>query len=204
MQQLSQQTSLAATPLVTMDRQTTEAANQVTGLSVFPCLEAPESNYTGALLQVIQVAAGMCWQPTILVVDIATLSDLDGTSKIYHSSNISHASHEWLQALIQYLQTAGFRSVLSHSWAEVSDQLQHQNVDLMLIHLGDMQPDHELVKALTSQTLPPVLMLDHRSGDAADRPYSKDLDAVCTHAVSVNSQSMAELLDLIDRTMAHR
>ncbi|HEY9874962.1 MAG TPA: ATP-binding protein, partial [Candidatus Obscuribacterales bacterium] len=204
LQQLSQQTSLAATPLVTVDRQTTEAANQVSGLSVFPCLEATQSNYTGALLQVIQVAAGMCWQPTILVVDIATLSDLDGTSKIYPSSNISHASHEWLQALIQYLQTAGFRSVLSHSWAEVSDQLQHQNVDLMLIHLGDMQPDDELVKALTSQTLPPVLMLDHRSGDVADRPYSNDLEAVCTHAVSVNSQSMAELLDLIDRAIANR
>jgi len=48
---------LASLPLVTLDPVTTQAASQVPGLTVFPCL-APVTETSEALLQVIQVAAG--------------------------------------------------------------------------------------------------------------------------------------------------
>ena len=54
---LSECDSLAALPLVTWDAKTTEAANQVKGLSVFPCLvPVKERNFTH-FLQAIQIAA---------------------------------------------------------------------------------------------------------------------------------------------------
>jgi len=49
--------SLAALPLVTMDAKTTEAANQVKGLSVFPCLVPLQEKGYSNLLEVIQIAA---------------------------------------------------------------------------------------------------------------------------------------------------
>ncbi len=216
---LTKYTSLASLPLITLDRQTTEAANQVAELSVFPCLTPVDSNNTDALLQVIQVAVGMCCQPTILVVDIAKLPDLSAeTSKIDRLSHLTatpgasmiNHSHEWLQALMQYLHTAGFKSLLSHSWAELYRQIQDKNVDLVLIHLEDM-PHHPLplVQALNSfaerPTKTPILLLDRRTGEPAIRPYASDLEpvlnTVCTHRIGIDNQSMAELLELINQTM---
>ncbi|MGQ4650510.1 ATP-binding protein [Lyngbya aestuarii] len=50
---------LSSLPLVTLDHQTTAAANQITGLSVFPCLAPDNQQKIAALLQVIQVAASI-------------------------------------------------------------------------------------------------------------------------------------------------
>ena len=51
--------NLSSLPLVTLDAQTTAAANLVEGLSVFPCLlPEPESSLAN-LVQVIQIAAGI-------------------------------------------------------------------------------------------------------------------------------------------------
>ena len=84
-EQLSRSRNLGSLPLVTLDPTTTQLANQVKGLSVFPCLatvvpEDSENSGTGlvasALWQVIQVAAGMSWKPSILFADISTLPDL--------------------------------------------------------------------------------------------------------------------------------
>ncbi len=84
---LSQYSTLAAIPLVTLDSETTQAANQVKQLSVFPCLafEKNDNNLTetkvdyeyltSALWQVISIAAGMSWLPTILVMDVANIQD---------------------------------------------------------------------------------------------------------------------------------
>ncbi|MGB7441320.1 MAG: hybrid sensor histidine kinase/response regulator [Coleofasciculaceae cyanobacterium] len=51
--------ALKALPLVTLDHQTTEAANQIKELSVYPCLAADKQQKIAAYLQVIKVAAGM-------------------------------------------------------------------------------------------------------------------------------------------------
>ncbi|MBE9168917.1 hypothetical protein IQ238_15825 [Pleurocapsales cyanobacterium LEGE 06147] len=56
--------SLAALPLVTLDAKTTEAANQVDGLSVFPCLVPADQRNLADLVQVIQIAAGIMNQVT--------------------------------------------------------------------------------------------------------------------------------------------
>jgi signal transduction histidine kinase/CheY-like chemotaxis protein len=60
---------LAALPLITLDHPTTQAANQVPGLLVFPCLVplieqiAPLPTEPSALLQVIEIAAGSKAKP---------------------------------------------------------------------------------------------------------------------------------------------
>lgn len=139
-QEFSQRLSLAALPLVTLDQATTQAANLVQGLSVFPYLAAPGVVLDGgesgvqpmpsALLEVIQVAAGMSWKPTILAVDLSTLPDLPQPLE-------GNSPPLPLSPMIQYLERAGFQGSIGHSWAEVLQQLQYQSVDLLLICLRD-------------------------------------------------------------------
>lgn len=84
---LSQYSALAAIPLVTMDSEITQAANQVKKLSVFPYLAFDKNDnylterklnyeyFNSRLCQVISIAAGMSWLPTILVMDVANIKD---------------------------------------------------------------------------------------------------------------------------------
>ncbi|MGG6263642.1 ATP-binding protein [Leptolyngbya sp. AN03gr2] len=116
---------LASLPLITLDPVTTQAANQVTGLSVFPCL-APVSETSEALLQVIQVAAGFAWRPFVLAIDSFKLRSPDANRS------------EWLQAAMQYLQTAGFRGMIARSWQDVLQKLDTQSIDLFLLHASDL------------------------------------------------------------------
>jgi len=57
LQTLSEYDSLAKKPLITLDEKTTEAANLINGLSVFPCLIPVAEQSFDKLLQVIQIAA---------------------------------------------------------------------------------------------------------------------------------------------------
>ncbi len=203
LKQFSSHPNLSGLPLITLEHQTTEAANQITGLSVYPCLAPDNSSKIAALLQVIQVAVGMGRLPSILVMDIGeqglTEAEENLRSRIPPSQrsrnkNISSSQSgrtaiaaggssgvqgrksqsaipqtsqsSWLQALIQYLQTAGFRTVLSCSWTEIYHQIQEQSVDLLLIRLNDISGSSALVNGLIAlaqlQNLPPILVLDHR------------------------------------------
>ena len=219
LKQLSQHPSLKGLPLVTLDAVTTQAANQVTGLSVFPCLTPLEID-TDGLLPVLQLAAGMSWKPSLLVVDVATLPDLhflsapttpvlqtgetaDGLPNAYPSKG-----SEWFQALIQYLQTAGFKGMMSHSWAEVLQQIRQQSVDLLLLCLGDSSLHPGLLAALTTlgeqQDVPPVLVLDQRlrqTESNAVESLETVLGAIATRILP-SSLSMEELLDQIHQTLA--
>ncbi len=49
---------LAALPLITLDAETTAVANQIAGLSVFPCLVPAQCRNIEDLMQVIQIATG--------------------------------------------------------------------------------------------------------------------------------------------------
>ena len=49
---------LAALPLITLDKRTTEAANQIKGLNVYPCLLPAKHRRVEDLMQVIQIATG--------------------------------------------------------------------------------------------------------------------------------------------------
>ncbi len=189
LQKFKTHSRLASLPLVTCDVATTQAASQVAGLSVFPCLSksgadnSSNSKITDALLSVLQIAAGVCCPPSILVVDLAILPDLpeikrnqvQGYRSGKHSSTksatqlenisfpvpglkplaISRAS-EWFQALIQYLQTAGLKASMGRSWAELLQQLRHESVDLLLICLGESSFEKEVYSALNTLTQLPV------------------------------------------------
>ncbi len=50
---------LASLPLITLDPKTTAAANQINGLSVFPCLLPSNERSIAELMQVIQIATGI-------------------------------------------------------------------------------------------------------------------------------------------------
>ncbi|MEA5553820.1 ATP-binding protein [Anabaena cylindrica UHCC 0172] len=94
----------------------------------------------------------------------ATLSLKSDYSSNDCSQNTERGS-EWFQALIQYLQTAGFKAAMGNCWAEVLQQLRHQSVDLLLICLGESAIHKEVQKALTTLSdlpfnLPPILVLD--------------------------------------------
>lgn len=244
LEELSSHTSLASLPLVTLDHHTTKAANQVTSLSVYPCLAPTGKDKTAALWQVIQVAAGMSCNPSILVVNLAILPDVAPSDFRFSTFDFGLKSSTGdksklklgpegeaksqdalerrelasLQALNQYLQTAGFRSLLSRSWAEVCRQLQHQSADLLLIHLSDGLPNHLLFAALTSlaniPALPPILVLDHRANkekvnnltlieveSAAEVESFLRTVPASTQLLQGSSQSMAELLDKISQML---
>ena len=55
----SKSADLASVPLVTLDIKATEAANQISNLSVFPCLVPLKENTLESLLKVIQIAVGI-------------------------------------------------------------------------------------------------------------------------------------------------
>lgn len=103
-EKLSHYPGLISIPVVTLDYQTTEAANQVKEMSVFPCLASGGVNnlaipgeffgappgssekrqsrldseeFASALWQVISAASGLNWQPSILVVDVEAIAFLN-------------------------------------------------------------------------------------------------------------------------------
>ncbi len=165
LQQLIQHPRLAALPLVTCDVATTLVASKIPGLSVFPYLtpftkdNSSRIEKTDALLSVLQIASGICCPPNILVVDLTMLRDFPQVrrkpAKGYRtakncsiSSETAERGSEWFQALIQYLQTAGFKAAMSPCWAEVLQQIRHQSVDLLLICLGESAIHKDVLKAL--------------------------------------------------------
>ncbi|MGL5064624.1 MAG: hybrid sensor histidine kinase/response regulator, partial [Microcoleus sp.] len=197
-EQLSLSRSLGSLPLVTLDPATTQLANQVSGLSVFPCLAGENGSGVGnphpeqlpsALWQVIQVAAGMSWQPHILFADISTLPDLQLTAagnfkaaemeNTENAENVDRAANvdfpmphvesppPNFQALIQYIQTAGFKGSIARCWTEVLQQLQYQSADLVLLCLRDEPPaSPAMLRSLSNlrqiATKLPILVWDYR------------------------------------------
>ena len=164
--QIMQQTYLASLPIVTLDPALSQAAQQISGLAVFPCPQFAQ--VPTAVLQTVNVAIGFGGRPSVLMVDSAQWSEVE-TSK----------SSEWLQALMQYLQTAGLRGRLVGEQREMVNRLRSQGVDLLLVYWQDGTSEialQEGLAALTDLETPPlVLILDYRSaGDLAPvtLPYS--------------------------------
>jgi hypothetical protein len=194
---------LAAIPLVTCDVATTLSASQIPELSVFPYLTplGKENAHTkgkpDALLSVLQIASGICCPPNILVVDVTMLHDLpqlkskqvkgeqlEKKSALKNefgqgeSSANTERGSEWFQALIQYLQTAGFKAAMGNSWAEMLQQIRHQSVDLILICLGESAVHKEVQKALKALpdlqlNLPPILVIDQRLNQVTNAEVSQ-------------------------------
>ncbi|MEB3283064.1 MAG: hybrid sensor histidine kinase/response regulator, partial [Lyngbya sp.] len=197
LQELSEYEILAHLPLITLDGPTTEIANQIEALSVFPCLAAeslqnqnsnsePSETLESALLQVVKVAVGMNWKPNILLVDFSILPDFQDSN---HSpkepdsvlieeddsqqteAQTSRFKTKIDRALVQYLQTAGFRGLMAQSWSDVLQQVQYQSVDLLLICTRDLSPVLLQVLSTLEQISAdfPILILN-QSNISEDKP----------------------------------
>lgn len=224
-EQLSRSRNLGSLPLVTLDPATTQLANQVKGLSVFPCLAGGSSDGTGlvasALWQVIQVAAGMSWKPSILFADISSLPDLnrpavgnpstelenrDRSTATEISIPSSKFSTPNFQALIQYIQTAGFRGSIAQSWTEVLQQLQYQSVDLVLLCLQDAPSESSaMLQALSNlrqmSVKLPILVWDYRSAVNSQSEAIDFLLQEVSAKILPSYLSAEQLLDKIQQTL---
>ncbi|WP_439566065.1 ATP-binding protein [Gloeocapsopsis crepidinum] len=211
---LSQFSKLADLPIVTLDTATTQAANQIEGLAVFPCLLPQDKRDPETLLSVLQFAAGMQWKPNILVADVATLPDLQ--PKLSTANSLAPGT-EWFQALIPYLETAGFKGTISHSWVETLTQIRQGSVDLILICLADVQLNSDILQALQNlenEDLPPILVLNgqlHSILETHQENLNHSLDLQVTldgvlqgiaTEILPPSLSIQELLDKIIKTLA--
>ncbi len=238
LQQLTKHQRLATLPLVTCDVATTLAASQIPELSVFPCLspltqENNSHNYQqDALSSVLQIAAGICCPTNILVVDVTMLNDLPKAKrkqlKDYQSVKNSflnleddqnNRGYEWFQALIQYLQTAGFRASIASCWSEVVQQVSHKSVDLLLICLHETAINKEVQTAIESLgnlqfNLPPILVLDQKLNQPNYENVSKSPKQRYRYSVESavrgiatqilpRSISMEELLTQINQALAN-
>jgi len=207
---LVQHNSVARLPLVTLDAATTAAANQFSQLTVYPCLIPIDERGIEALLQAIQVAAGLTTQPNILLLGSEPLPlapESPESPAALEAATLR--SDELLHALVQYLQTAGLRSLLASSWLEVYQQIQQHNVDVLAIDLGKRQPDREWLAGLerlqTLEAKPPVLILVHPETPAdLEGQLAETLAAIAARVVRCPPQSMAELLTEINQLLTCR
>ncbi|QLE58997.1 hybrid sensor histidine kinase/response regulator [Nostoc sp. TCL26-01] len=214
LKELVQHPRLAALPLVTCDVATTLAASQIPGLSVFPCLTPlGVDNHTqkiDPLLSVLQIASGICYPPSILVVDLTMLQDIPqpkrrqakGYSTQKSSGETPERGTEWFQALIQYLQTAGLKATMARCWAEVIQQIRHQNVDLLLICLGESTIHPEILQALTALPdlpfdLPPILVIEQRLNHVQVSSRSKLTSVKRTHLPKTEVESVQTIVKAI-------
>ena len=211
LEQFSSYPDLLALPLVTLDRKTTAAANQVIGLTVYPCLASDNLCRIAALMQVLQVASGMSRQPSILVMDIGQDRNEDSPQQNSPHAKSSTSDASWFQALIQYLETAGFTSIPSCDWTDVHRQMEDQTVDLLLLRLRDTSNPEALWQGLSSlsklPTLPPILVLDHRLEHEVKNCQGMLTSELETLLLSVatqilpSSHSMSQLLHQINQTL---
>ncbi|MDX2242216.1 MAG: hybrid sensor histidine kinase/response regulator [Leptolyngbyaceae cyanobacterium bins.302] len=220
LQHLSHCPVLASLPIVTLDLKVAQAANQIPGLQVFPCLLNGESAavshdpHLSTLLQVIQVAAGCLWQPSILAIEMSLRTEMrsppDSNDTLECSPDVRGSfphETEWLQALVQYLQTAGLNALVGQSWQEVLQQLNSQSVDLLLLCWTDGEPQPEIMERLVQlhelNPKPPVIVLDHRDpglGETTSVPLPQQVRELATQILSPPI-AMAELLEQIQHTL---
>lgn len=185
-EKIAKEPTLKSMPLVTLDARTTEAANEVKGLSVFPCLDYEKGSNSkektendsefiaSALWQVISIAARTNFPSNILVVDVSTIVDFTASSSKSLSEEAAIISQgrqekstaekieysgnlDSTQALIQYLKIAGFTGLLTRYWAEVLQHLQYQSTDLLLICLRGNLPSKLLEGLLNLKELNPKI-----------------------------------------------
>ncbi len=243
LEKIGQSRTLGALPLVTRSVETTQAASAIGKLSVFPCLTQLgkhnniDKEKAPTLLSVLQIAAGVCCPPSILVVDLSAIPDLpaaiiDSKNKktkktkkdnrarlnLPCSGKLSEADNdeklqtssrptEWFQALVQYIQTAGFKAAMCNSWKELLQQLRHESVDLLLICLGEstielkVQSLIEVLEKMASD-LPPLLLLDQRSNSNQIELSEFEASKTITAQVLHRSISMENLLSTINQALS--
>jgi signal transduction histidine kinase/CheY-like chemotaxis protein len=203
LERFSRSPFLSALPVVTLTAQMTEAANQILGLAVFPCLASTPnqpievgSPEVLALLQVMQMAVGMAWTPQILIFDLPG-------AVAEHSP-----TPQSVQALMQYLQIAGFQSGIAASWQDVIQSLQHQSIDLLLLCGDPAVAQAQLVDMERSLTpldaKPPILFWNYQTHRAELNPLAQStVEQVWGNRTEVipGSLPMPELLARVNQVL---
>jgi signal transduction histidine kinase/ActR/RegA family two-component response regulator len=194
---------LSALPIVTLTAEMTEAANQIPGLAVFPCLASTtdqpievNSPEVSALLQVLQMAVGIDWTPQILIFDLPTPESEDSPAP------------QSVRALMQYLQIAGFQSAIASSWQDVIQSLQHQSVDLLLLCGDPAVVQEQLVEMERSLTpleaKPQILFWNYQTHRAELDPMAQStIERVWGNQTEVipGSLPMPELLARVNQVL---
>ena len=203
LERFSRSPFLSALPVVTLTAQMTEAANQILGLAVFPCLASiPNqpievgSPEVTALLQVMQMAVGMAWTPQILIFDLPSAA-----AEHLHTP-------QSVQALMQYLQIAGFQSTIAASWQDVIQSLQNQSIDLLLLCGDPAVAQEQLVEMERSLTpleaKPPILFWNYQTHRAELNPLAQTpVEQVWGNRTEVipSSLPMPELLARVNQVL---
>lgn len=231
---ISKLDTLKSIPLVTLDARTTEVANKAKELSVFPCLDYEKGTNSkektendsafiaSALWQVISIAARTNLPPNILVVDVSTLADFttfSSKSLSEEAATMSQDRQEQVsaeaigtnldstQALIQYLEIAGFQAGLSRYWPEVLQYLQYQSIDLLLICLRGNLPSNLLEGLLSLKEVEqksPIVVWEDANFTLPDNFNSEKLNSILgeiANKVLPSSTSMSELLGHIKKAI---
>jgi signal transduction histidine kinase/CheY-like chemotaxis protein len=200
-ERFSQSPFLAALPIVTLTAEMTQAAHQFPELAVFPCLASTtdqpvqaDSPEVIALLQVMQMAVGIGWTPQILIFDL--------------QRGMTDPAPQSLQALLQYLQIAGFQSTIAPSWAEVIQNLQHQSVDLLLLcgdpAVAQSQLAHMERSLSAFEAKPQILFWNYQTHRAELDPQAQStVKQVWGHSAEVipGSLPMPELLMRVNQIL---
>jgi signal transduction histidine kinase/ActR/RegA family two-component response regulator len=191
--QLSEQAYLSALPLVTLDAMTTQVANQIPNLAVFPCLanwvhQVPlglSDSLAEQLLQAIEIAVNFAGRPFVLATDLATWTAQAPADR-----------SDWLQAFIQYVQAAGLRGTVGKNREDILQTLQSQSVSLMLLYWHDntnvLQRALKILQELEPR--PPMLLIDHHHSARSIGSVLKKSLADLNIAVMAPTASMDDLL----------
>jgi signal transduction histidine kinase/CheY-like chemotaxis protein len=212
MARLSKLPFVAELPLVTLTPMLTEAALEEPNLKVFPWTTSDRPHSEAATLQqVIQLAVGIDWMPHILIADFTTLEE-DWTEVDAAGTKIpSSSAAGGLQALVQYIHTAGFRSSVGTAWQDVLGQLQHQSVDLLLFYVHTFESHAlfaEMTQALEQLPVKPPILVWHCNAYAVEDPSPAEIrefetmwgGAIATQVLPA-CLSMTELLAEIHRLL---
>lgn len=213
LQQLVQYPVLAALPLVTLTPEITQAANQIPGLDVFPCLE-PLPNLddediaklkASALWQVIQVAASAQDTSHILVADLSQLQGGDRGDR----TDVRSPS-DWVHSVVAGLQHEGFRSSASLSWGDLLHQMEHETAKVLVLYPHRVQPHPDLLSGLQAlaslKPSQPILVWDNqgwRSPNDTMQEVHRLLEEIATRILPP-SLSMAELVEQVKQTLGER
>lgn len=192
LQELSEQETLSNLPLVCLDAETARLGHQIGKLSIYPCLTLHSAEAKNPLWSVLQFAAGINPPPRHTAPYVGVV---DG--KRLSSQACDHIASEWLNAFIQYLSTAGYRSSLAHSWGEVYQQVEQQGADILLLDLEGTEVDAEILEGLrqlsTIQNLP-ILAIASPQQLLQQETLHHLLQKVATKILPGHPQSMQELL----------
>ena len=214
------QSALARLPLITLTAELTQAAYQVPSLSVFPYLAMEEASALGEsdktgetehdsnswvrvkptpqiaeLVQIMQLAAGISWVPNVLIADCGSIQT--GPAEIRPP----------VRALVQYLQTAGFRSAVCQDWQQIQHKLRQQSVDLLLLCVSsELSPDAvaQMVQELEQPHRPPIFVWEYQIEPLGQsQAQDSNWNAVATQ-IFPTSTPILELLAQINRALAER